>query len=162
MRPRPPRSRSEEHTLNSSHTVIYTLSLHDALPICFGQSFDRLRSSSVFSFRMLNSSVAVPSHAPSSPSKQIGRAHSELQSHSDLHSFPTRRSSDLLRPVLRPFEIIVGLLVQDVKQFGCRTLPCALVPLEAAGEDDKRLDHGPGLERGLNRLVLGSCVSLHK
>src|SRR5579875_3039773 len=27
-------TRSEEHTLNSSHTEIYTLSLHDALPIC--------------------------------------------------------------------------------------------------------------------------------
>src|SRR5882672_3446091 len=28
------RARSEEQRLNSSHTVIYTLSLHDALPIC--------------------------------------------------------------------------------------------------------------------------------
>src|SRR5882672_4963147 len=30
---------------------------------------------------------------------EIGRAPSELQSHSDLHSFPTRRSSDLAAPL---------------------------------------------------------------
>src|SRR5882672_2898796 len=81
--------------LNSSHTVIYTLSLHDALPILLicllqicnqrvrnRQRFLLLRCTSIF--------------------RCIRRTHprseehtSELQSHSDLHSFPTRRSSDL-------------------------------------------------------------------
>src|SRR5882672_2700757 len=81
--------------LNSSHTVIYTLSLHDALPI-FDDRSER------------------PGHSPSrgqpatcSAERQSCRSGtgaagfrseehtSELQSHSDLHSFPTRRSSDL-------------------------------------------------------------------
>src|SRR5882672_2487120 len=81
--------------LNSSHTEIYTLSLHDALPI-----FD---------------AVALPSHhrvgdvnaldrlADQLPLLRVLELHllrseehtSELQSHRDLHSFPTRRSSDL-------------------------------------------------------------------
>src|SRR5215218_6795034 len=83
--------------LNSSHTVIYTLSLHDALPIFVG----------IVGFSLL--------WAPGCGSSQDGgngkkgkkgdggggersEEHtSELQSHRDLHSFPTRRSSDLCR-----------------------------------------------------------------
>src|SRR5215204_319702 len=84
--------------LNSSHTVIYTLSLHDALPIYALRA--RLRT--------------PPPRGPArrrgcerarcQPSQQWREAHrseehtSELQSHSDLHSFPTRRSSDLCAP----------------------------------------------------------------
>src|SRR5476649_2906733 len=83
--------------LNSSHTVIYTLSLHDALPISidlepgagkrrqpanvilhFGAGFGPIDASLIFGNRS-------EEHT------------SELQSHSDLHSFPTRRSSDLHR-----------------------------------------------------------------
>src|ERR687894_718137 len=87
--------------LNSSHTEIYTLSLHDALPI-----YGRERS------------------APPRPREPRGRAAprardgsryrgvrwragrseehtSELQSHRDLHSFPTRRSSDLWARTIR-------------------------------------------------------------
>src|ERR671916_321674 len=81
--------------LNSSHTEIYTLSLHDALPILNMQV-------------CFKPGAVVPLHAH--PNEQIsymveghlrftiGRSEehtSELQSHRDLHSFPTRRSSDL-------------------------------------------------------------------
>src|SRR5882672_4952833 len=41
--------------------------------------------------------TATTKPRPANARKQIGRAQSELQSHSDLHSFPTRRSSDLKR-----------------------------------------------------------------
>src|SRR5579875_1916200 len=81
--------------LNSSHTVIYTLSLHDALPIC--RRVDLVRDHRPPEIEV------VAAH----PERLRGVRHadrlvlrseehtSELQSHSDLHSFPTRRSSDL-------------------------------------------------------------------
>src|SRR5476649_2818726 len=83
--------------LNSSHTVIYTLSLHDALPI--------------YAEAALGEVEAVADGAADAvilaPLDEVGRdaalhdrseEHtSELQSHRDLHSFPTRRSSDLCR-----------------------------------------------------------------
>src|SRR6476646_8324818 len=81
--------------LNSSHTEIYTLSLHDALPIShtgrvrstnFGAADARLTPCA-------GCSVAVSSSVPS-PARSEEHT-SELQSHRDLHSFPTRRSSDL-------------------------------------------------------------------
>src|SRR5476649_758046 len=81
--------------LNSSHTVIYTLSLHDALPILLnflvtallltlaGQGWNVLGGyGGQYSF----------GHAAFFRSEEHT---SELQSHRDLHSFPTRRSSDL-------------------------------------------------------------------
>src|SRR5476649_2802753 len=90
--------RSEEHTLNSSHTEIYTLSLHDALPIYGGQVKNLFDA-----FYWAIVTVATVGYGDISPQTtggriEIGRAHSELQSHRDLHSFPTRRSSDLWRP----------------------------------------------------------------
>src|SRR5882672_9696263 len=81
--------------LNSSHTVIYTLSLHDALPIFV------LRRVLVDHHRRL---IALTFHEiAAGDDRQTLRAEvrrseehtSELQSHRDLHSFPTRRSSDL-------------------------------------------------------------------
>src|SRR5262252_3760698 len=82
--------------LNSSHTEIYTLSLHDALPI-YWQS------------RVCLEFAPEPCRAGSRPCSALRAVHgrdpalhrseehtSELQSHRDLHSFPTRRSSDLL------------------------------------------------------------------
>src|SRR5882672_8480422 len=81
--------------LNSSHTVIYTLSLHDALPICVRRD---LRGA------MLPGELAIASGGPHALVGEPARGHvvrrseehtSELQSHRDLHSFPTRRSSDL-------------------------------------------------------------------
>src|SRR5476649_1943265 len=83
--------------LNSSHTVIYTLSLHDALPISRGYNAGQV--------------IRVPTaHGEGNyvaDADTIARLEgegrrseehtSELQSHRDLHSFPTRRSSDLPR-----------------------------------------------------------------
>src|ERR687885_97514 len=90
--------------LNSSHTEIYTLSLHDALPI--------------FTRYVLLSPLRRPLHLAGLFYRLVdgadhvegllhGRSEehtSELQSHRDLHSFPTRRSSDLyaLRVTLSP------------------------------------------------------------
>src|SRR5579875_1559375 len=97
----PRRSRAIAHQdrkstrLNSSHTEIYTLSLHDALPI---------------SARRLIEIDLPPPHVevPTDRFRRIYAAAltgdcssrseehtSELQSHRDLHSFPTRCSSDL-------------------------------------------------------------------
>src|SRR5476649_2353321 len=81
--------------LNSSHTEIYTLSLHDALPIsvlaitveAVGCIPAQLEESSPNQLKTLwflqNAGDRSEEHT------------SELQSHRDLHSFPTRRSSDL-------------------------------------------------------------------
>src|SRR5882672_174316 len=87
--------RSESTRLNSSHTVIYTLSLHDALPISTVASIMAIsgRRARRRSTLLFNALVTVSTDAL--PFLQIGEHTSELQSHSDLHSFPTRRSSDL-------------------------------------------------------------------
>src|SRR5882672_7767773 len=81
--------------LNSSHTVIYTLSLHDALPISAANS----ARSSLPSELMFHPSASIERHANVRFATTSGRRSeehtSELQSHRDLHSFPTRRSSDL-------------------------------------------------------------------
>src|SRR6266480_4514080 len=81
--------------LNSSHMSIYTLSLHDALPISLLQLTHLGRE------RRLVADGAR--HAPEERRYLGARLHearseehtSELQSHVNLHSFPTRRSSDL-------------------------------------------------------------------
>src|SRR5476649_1499446 len=81
--------------LNSSHTVIYTLSLHDALPI------SKLRGVALRQSYTRVGKFALIQHQRYAHAKQFKRANrseehtSELQSHRDLHSFPTRRSSDL-------------------------------------------------------------------
>src|SRR5476649_2956132 len=81
--------------LNSSHTVIYTLSLHDALPIYDGLR-PALRLRRVFDLlpRALPHPAAGNRRRPLLQHRSEEHT-SELQSHSDLHSFPTRRSSDL-------------------------------------------------------------------
>src|SRR5579875_3776582 len=88
--------------LNSSHTVIYTLSLHDALPIF--SCLPRCRSSSRHRRPTSRALAACGWLArPGRWASQRSEEHtSELQSHSDLHSFPTRRSSDLLLPAAVP------------------------------------------------------------
>src|SRR5215218_2717151 len=82
--------------LNSSHTVIYTLSLHDALPISCPLEIPR----SLTMVGKAGVTLEVPSTAinvtPHSTWRRSEEHTSELQSHRDLHSFPTRRSSDLL------------------------------------------------------------------
>src|SRR5882672_9111299 len=84
--------------LNSSHTEIYTLSLHDALPIF--KSRTNLCSRDVISV-MVDAAAAYRNGCTSIPNSRDNRSEehtSELQSHRDLHSFPTRRSSDLQIP----------------------------------------------------------------
>src|SRR5262252_1358587 len=90
-----PRLDRKSTRLNSSHTVIYTLSLHDALPIC-----DKLLSLHpvTFEYKEDLDPKAIPQFGlvAEDVAKVRSEEHtSELQSHSDLHSFPTRRSSDL-------------------------------------------------------------------
>src|ERR671926_253790 len=81
--------------LNSSHTEIYTLSLHDALPICRS----RISPNSLTSIGLLLTlGVTVTlatGHQQQAYACRSEEHTSELQSHRDLHSFPTRRSSDL-------------------------------------------------------------------
>src|ERR671917_408855 len=81
--------------LNSSHTVIYTLSLHDALPISGLLSLPPTLGWGLL-HRRKTSFGHAQAHAPHLPCRPRSEEHtSELQSHSDLHSFPTRCSSDL-------------------------------------------------------------------
>src|ERR671917_572238 len=81
--------------LNSSHTEIYTLSLHDALPIFVPEvcgAFDV----PVGDVKLADPCVAECDRDGSGELHIRSEEHtSELQSHRDLHSFPTRRSSDL-------------------------------------------------------------------
>src|SRR5476649_2006705 len=81
--------------LNSSHTEIYTLSLHDALPIWMSCCTRPWRSW----FAQLKSAKDKSGHLHARDCRAYdsrSEEHtSELQSHRDLHSFPTRRSSDL-------------------------------------------------------------------
>src|SRR5476649_2276145 len=99
-RPVPVRYRSaaadrKSTRLNSSHTVIYTLSLHDALPISTEPS--PLGQPARACGTLHDPRPRFEARAGSVP-LGCGRSEehtSELQSHSDLHSFPTRRSSDL-------------------------------------------------------------------
>src|SRR5471032_1243558 len=81
--------------LNSSHIKIYTLSLHDALPICIRMI---VTGSNLHLLRVEALTSSPPTFGAFSTLKIDGRSEehtSELQSHQDLHSFPTRRSSDL-------------------------------------------------------------------
>src|SRR5215204_3412218 len=87
--------------LNSSHTEIYTLSLHDALPILTPQH-DEIEIR-VSHRPGLYQPVMRRRDGPFvRPTGSRSEEHtSELQSHRDLHSFPTRRSSDLDPPARR-------------------------------------------------------------
>src|SRR5476649_1627153 len=90
---RPPDRKSTR--LNSSHTEIYTLSLHDALPI---YKISGLRLRGERSRRITVRGPGLDGAALGLPFVEAARSEehtSELQSHRDLHSFPTRRSSDL-------------------------------------------------------------------
>src|ERR1044072_5070082 len=83
--------------LNYSHTDIYTLSLHDALPISDGVLGSWLGmvcgvGQGVDAKKITSHLKAVHKHNLRSEEHT-----SELQSHRYIHSFPTRRSSDLRR-----------------------------------------------------------------
>src|SRR5215211_4307602 len=81
--------------MNSTHTVIYTLSLHVSLPISRSA---RSQSSSLRSpprCRGFSDQTGWQPHLDHPPSVRSEEHTYELHSHSDLHSFPTRLSSDL-------------------------------------------------------------------
>src|SRR5476649_2461938 len=82
--------------LNSSHTVIYTLSLHDALPILLMSRGPKDYEGRRRSWDQSLPRAAMPLPREPRPRCRSEEHTSELQSHSDLHSFPTRRSSDLV------------------------------------------------------------------
>src|SRR5471032_1694709 len=85
--------------LNSSHITIYTLSLHDALPIC---SYRLLRIQREVQRLMKDHRLVHQNVELAKKLVHVLRSEehtSELQSHHDLHSFPTRRSSDLFLPL---------------------------------------------------------------
>src|ERR1035437_9205016 len=81
--------------LNSSHANIYTLSLHDALPILmvclFGAAICLI---ALRNEALLNQTLADAADAWHREDRSEEHT-SELQSRQYLHSFPTRRSSDL-------------------------------------------------------------------
>src|SRR5476649_914447 len=82
--------------LNSSHTEIYTLSLHDALPISSSPTTTGSRTAPP-ARRCRRPRKSRSSSTSTSSARSRSEEHtSELQSHRDLHSFPTRRSSDLI------------------------------------------------------------------
>src|ERR1035437_4928965 len=84
--------------LNSSHTEIYTLSLHDALPISDARN-SKARGFLMFELLLqADKSLADGALAQAERTYRSEEHTSELQSHQYLHSFPTRRSSDLRRP----------------------------------------------------------------
>src|SRR5215211_2667371 len=89
--------------LNSSHTEIYTLSLHDALPISAPirpHSRAPVCKTATFVLPVIATHLSVICSVNGSRSEEHT---SELQSHRDLHSFPTRRSSDLsAHPAAQP------------------------------------------------------------
>src|SRR5882672_4526245 len=81
--------------LNSSHTEIYTLSLHDALPISASSPASARRRQRYRSAHLRNRLVPADFVDERCDTARSEEHTSELQSHRDLHSFPTRRSSDL-------------------------------------------------------------------
>src|SRR5476649_790545 len=95
-KPRKTASRDRKSTrLNSSHTVIYTLSLHDALPISLAHPPGSDARVFVIPRRKIFTQKPNDKETPEDRLQRSEEHTSELQSHSDLHSFPTRRSSDL-------------------------------------------------------------------
>src|ERR671933_829423 len=94
----PPKNQDRKSTrLNSSHTEIYTLSLHDALPIS-GDGARPARRSDADGLGLTDHGRAEYMRGLGAAKESRSEEHtSELQSHRDLHSFSTRRSSDLGR-----------------------------------------------------------------
>src|SRR5476649_1405954 len=81
--------------LNSSHTEIYTLSLHDALPIwAAGIIIADLNAAGAQAVAASVGGIGMACDVSNEADRSEEHT-SELQSHRDLHSFPTRRSSDL-------------------------------------------------------------------
>src|ERR1044072_6967951 len=81
--------------LNSSHTDIYPLSLHDALPICRGWATASCRPELARHLMTLAAHATFDCFFVASEPCRSEEHTSELQSHRYIPSFPTRRSSDL-------------------------------------------------------------------
>src|ERR1044072_5767121 len=81
--------------VNSSHTEIYTLSLHDALPISVVKGRCAMARNAFNHPVRCRTDVSTVRAICDQPSRRSEEHTRELQSHRDLHSFPTRRSSDL-------------------------------------------------------------------
>src|SRR5215211_6205026 len=96
---RPPRDRKSTR-LNSSHTEIYTLSLHDALPIAPPRYSPSAETASKLIPVPKSTTTQAPPKRSYAATARSEEHTSELQSHRDLHSFPTRRSSDRAAEVL--------------------------------------------------------------
>src|SRR5215204_6554603 len=92
--PTAPSSDRKSTRLNSSHTEIYTLSLHDALPIDVWRAGVQLWDADLFWLNIRVSFERVLRGFAYGAFIRSEEHTSELQSHRDLHSFPTRRSSD--------------------------------------------------------------------
>src|SRR5476649_917578 len=107
--------------LNSSHTVIFTLSLHDALPIFISNT-----EMTMPRFWGSSRRIRMDGEDVGSLVRWIGHDRSEehtseLQSHSDLHSFPTRRSSDLHQQHRDDHAAVLGFVPADSNGRGrCR------------------------------------------
>src|ERR1044072_3359554 len=98
----PTRRRDRESTrLNSSHTDIYLLSLHDALPISFAKRLSEDVDAKLRLARATLELVQDDEAVVADSSTRSGEHTSELQPHRHLPSFPTRRSSDLVREAVK-------------------------------------------------------------
>src|SRR4026209_2538039 len=87
--------RSEERFSRNAETEIYTLSLHDALPI-WVKGWCQTRYDLIFpNSWCVNNPVISYDSIRLLLNGEIGRAVQQECRDRDLHSFPTRRSSDL-------------------------------------------------------------------
>src|SRR5476649_2135685 len=96
LRARPSGDRKSTR-LNSSHTVIYSLSLHDALPIYVVVTHLGHVEGFDVGEQLVQRLVERRQRLAGASERRSEEHTSELQSHRDLLSFPTRRSSDLRR-----------------------------------------------------------------
>src|SRR5476649_555910 len=106
--------------LNSSHTEIYTLSLHDALPILSMKVVPTERCDWSPPYKDATEKYSAQVRLSDDYRSRSEEHTSELQSHRDLHSFPTRRSSDLVdegRPD-RALRLVSSVQRRDRKVFG--------------------------------------------
>src|SRR4028119_980552 len=87
--------RSEERFSRNAEPEIYTLSLHDALPICRGYGGYQSRNSGIRRCDSRTDDQGENREAAEKGGQKIGRAVQQECRARDLHSFPTRRSSDL-------------------------------------------------------------------
>src|SRR5476649_2308164 len=110
------RSDRKSTRLNSSHTVIYTLSLHDALPISPDTAALKKMPATWVALDGPWLTLQMRDEEALHASLRSEEHTSELQSHRDLHSFPTRRSSDLPR---------YSRIEKNARDVGCAGWPVA-------------------------------------